>query len=126
LGGEVRNVSLLVAIGVNDEGFRKVLAVAEGSKEDKASWTAFLGHLRTPTQRHPAVCFRQVFGTGGEPWQHDVLNAVWVGIARKKVSWVLDADIRDFFGSISHEWMVEFLRHRIADDWMTRSDSNFG
>lgn len=35
--GEVRNVSLLVAIGVNDEGFREVLAVAEGSKEDKAS-----------------------------------------------------------------------------------------
>jgi len=45
-GGEVRNVSLLVAIGVNEEGFREVLAVAEGSKEDKASWTAFLRHLR--------------------------------------------------------------------------------
>src|SRR5437660_961892 len=45
-GGEVRNVSLLVAIGVNDEGFREVLAVAEGSKEDKASWTAFLRQLK--------------------------------------------------------------------------------
>src|SRR6202171_1074481 len=45
-GGEVRNVSLLVAMGVNDEGFREVLAVAEGSKEDKASWTAFLRHLK--------------------------------------------------------------------------------
>jgi putative transposase len=45
-GGEVRNVSLLVAIGVNDEGFRKVLAVAEGAKEDKASWTTFLRHLK--------------------------------------------------------------------------------
>jgi putative transposase len=45
-GGEVRNVSLLVAIGVNDEGFREVLAVAVGSKEDKASWTAFLRHLK--------------------------------------------------------------------------------
>jgi putative transposase len=43
---EVRNVSLLLAIGVNDEGFREVLAVAEGSKEDKASWTAFLRHLK--------------------------------------------------------------------------------
>jgi putative transposase len=42
----VRNVSLLVAIGVNDEGFREVLAVAEGAKEDKASWTAFLRHLK--------------------------------------------------------------------------------
>jgi putative transposase len=45
-GGEVRNVSLLVAIRVNDEGFREVLAAAEGSKEDKASWTAFLRHLK--------------------------------------------------------------------------------
>jgi putative transposase len=36
----------LVAIGVNDEGFRDMLAVAEGSKEDKASWTAFLRHLK--------------------------------------------------------------------------------
>jgi len=45
-GGEVRNVSLLVAIGVNQEGFREVLAVAEESKEDKASGTAFLRHLK--------------------------------------------------------------------------------
>jgi transposase-like protein len=42
----VRNVSVLVAIGVNAEGYREVLAVAEGSKEDKASWTAFLRHLK--------------------------------------------------------------------------------
>ena len=42
----MRNVSLLVAMGVNGEGFREVLAVAEGSKEDKASWTAFLRHLK--------------------------------------------------------------------------------
>jgi len=47
--------------------------------------------------------------------QHQALDALWVGIMRKKVSWVLDADIRDFFGSISHEWMVKFLQHRIAD-----------
>jgi len=36
-------VSLLVAIGVNEEGFREVLAVAEGAKEDKESWTHFCG-----------------------------------------------------------------------------------
>jgi hypothetical protein len=46
-----------------------------------------------------------------------VANAVTgpMGIMRKKVNWVLDVDIRDFFGSISHEWMVKFLQHRIAD-----------
>jgi group II intron reverse transcriptase/maturase len=47
--------------------------------------------------------------------QHDALDALWVGITRKKVSWVLDADIRDRFGSFSHEWMIKFLQHRIGD-----------
>jgi RNA-directed DNA polymerase len=47
--------------------------------------------------------------------QHDALDALWVGITRKKVSWVLDADIRDCFGSFSHEWMIRFLQHRIGD-----------
>jgi len=45
-GGEVKNVSILVAIGVNEEGYREVLGVMEGAKEDKASWTAFLRHLK--------------------------------------------------------------------------------
>ena len=45
-GGEVRNVSVLVAIGVSEQGYREVLAAAEGSKEDMASWTAFLRHLK--------------------------------------------------------------------------------
>ena len=47
--------------------------------------------------------------------QHAALDALWVGVMTKKVSWVLDADIRDFFGTISHEWMIKFLKHRIAD-----------
>jgi RNA-directed DNA polymerase len=46
---------------------------------------------------------------------HDALDALSVGILRKKVNWVLDADIRDCFGSFSHEWMVKFLQHRIGD-----------
>jgi putative transposase len=45
-GGEVRNVSVLVAIGVNHEGYREVLGVAEGAKEDKAGWSGFLRHLK--------------------------------------------------------------------------------
>ena len=44
--GEVRNVSVLVAIGVGDDGFRKVLGIAEGHKEDKAGWSGFLKHLK--------------------------------------------------------------------------------
>lgn len=45
-GGEVRNVSVLVAIAVGQDGFREVIGVAEGAKEDKASWMAFLRYLK--------------------------------------------------------------------------------
>ena len=44
--GEVRNVSVLIAIGVNEEGFREILGICEGAKEDKAGWSAFLSHLK--------------------------------------------------------------------------------
>jgi transposase-like protein len=44
--GEVRNVSLLVAIGVSAEGLREILGICEGAKEDKAGWSAFLAHLK--------------------------------------------------------------------------------
>ena len=44
--GEVRNVSLLVAFGVNQEGYREILGIVEGAKEDKAGWSAFLKHLK--------------------------------------------------------------------------------
>ena len=45
-GGEYQNVSVLVAIGVNEAGYREVLGVAEGQKEDHASWLGFLRHLK--------------------------------------------------------------------------------
>ncbi len=45
-GGEVKNVSVLVAIGVAQSGYREILAVSEGAKEDKASWTGFLRELK--------------------------------------------------------------------------------
>ncbi len=46
-GGEVRNISVLIAIGVNSDGFRDILGVAEGAKEDKESWYGFLRYLKT-------------------------------------------------------------------------------
>src|SRR5438067_3442200 len=45
-GGEVRPVAVLVAIGVNADGFREILGVMEGAKEDAESWRAFLRHLK--------------------------------------------------------------------------------
>jgi group II intron reverse transcriptase/maturase len=52
--------------------------------------------------------------------QHDALDALAVGIQRKKVNWVLDADIRDFFTSLDQSWLGKFLEHRIADKRVLR------
>jgi len=52
--------------------------------------------------------------------QHDALDAVSVGLERKKVNWVLDADIRGFYDAIDHEWLVKFIEHRIADQRVVR------
>src|SRR5437870_1708821 len=47
--------------------------------------------------------------------QHDALDALWVGVMRRKVNWILDADIRSFFDEIRHDWLLKFVKHRIAD-----------
>ncbi len=52
--------------------------------------------------------------------QHDALDALVVGIERGRVNWVLDADIRGFFDEISHEWLMKFVAHRIADPRILR------
>ena len=62
--------------------------------------------------------FSYGFRPGRSP--HDALDALAVGIERKKVNWVLDADIRDFFTSLDHDWLEKFLEHRIADKRVLR------
>jgi group II intron reverse transcriptase/maturase len=62
--------------------------------------------------------FSYGFRSGRSP--HDALDALAVGIARRKVNWVLDADLRDFFTSLDHGWLQKFLEHRIADRRMLR------
>ena len=52
--------------------------------------------------------------------QHNALDALYVGIKRKRVNWVLDADIRGYFDAISHDWLVKFVEHRIADRRVVR------
>jgi RNA-directed DNA polymerase len=52
--------------------------------------------------------------------QHQALDALTVGITRRKVNYVLDADIRDYFSSLDHSWLVKFLEHRIADKRVLR------
>ena len=52
--------------------------------------------------------------------QHDALDALATGILRKKVNWVLDADIQGFFDTIDHGWLVKFIEHRIGDRRIVR------
>ena len=57
--------------------------------------------------------FSYGFRPGRSP--HQALDALTVGILRKRVNWVLDADIRGFFDNMSHEWTMKFVEHRVAD-----------
>jgi len=52
--------------------------------------------------------------------QHNALDALYAGITRKKVNWILDLDIRSFFDKIDHGWMVKFVEHRIGDTRIVR------
>ncbi len=62
--------------------------------------------------------FSYGFRPGRSP--HHALDALAAGIYRKKVNWVLDADLADFFTHLDHGWMVRFLQHRIADKRVLR------
>ena len=62
--------------------------------------------------------FSYGFRPGRSP--HDALDALAVGISRKKVNWVFDADIRDFFTRLDQSWLRRFLEHRIADKRVLR------
>lgn len=52
--------------------------------------------------------------------QHDALDAIAFGITRMRVNYILDCDVRAFFDSLSHEWLVRFIEHRIGDPRIVR------
>ena len=52
--------------------------------------------------------------------QHQALDALYMGLLTRKVNWVLDLDIKGFFDGLSHEWLVKFIEHRIADRRVVR------
>jgi group II intron reverse transcriptase/maturase len=55
------------------------------------------------------------YGFRPERSQHQALDALAHGIWKKRVNWILDADLQSFFDTLRHEWLVKFLEHRIAD-----------
>jgi group II intron reverse transcriptase/maturase len=92
------------------DGRLRPLGIA--SLEDKVLQRAVVEVLNA-VYEEDFVGFSYGFRPGRGP--HDALDALAVGILRKKVNWVLDADIRDFFTSLDHSWLKRFLEHRIAD-----------
>jgi RNA-directed DNA polymerase len=57
--------------------------------------------------------------------QHQALDALYVAINRRKVNWVLDADIRGFFDTLDHRWLMKFVEHRVADPRLLRLIAKF-
>ena len=97
------------------DGRQRPLGIA--SLEDKILQRAVVEVLNAIYEEDFAG-FSYGFRPGRSP--HDALDALAVGIERKKVNWVLDADIRDFFTSLDHDWLETFLEHRIADKRVLR------
>jgi RNA-directed DNA polymerase len=97
------------------DGRQRPLGVA--SLEDKVLQRAVVEVLNAVYETD-FVGFSYGFRPGRSP--HQALDALATGIVRKKVNWVLDADIRGFYDAIDHGWMLRFLEHRIADKRVLR------
>ena len=92
------------------DGRRRPLGIA--SLEDKLLQRAVVEVLNAIYETD-FLGFSHGFRPGRSP--HDALDALAVGLRRKRVNWVLDADFREFFTSLDHQWLMRFLGHRIAD-----------
>lgn len=92
------------------DGKQRPLGIA--ALEDKIVQQAVVT-LLTPIYEAQFLGFSYGFRPGRS--QHQALDALWIGLHRKRVNWVLDADLRSFFDTVDHGWMKRFLEHRIAD-----------
>ncbi len=92
------------------DGRQRPLAVA--ALEDKIVQRAVVALLNVIYEEE---FLRFSYGFRPGRGTHDALDALVVGIERRKVNWILDADVRSFFDEISQEWLIKFLEHRIGD-----------
>ena len=97
------------------DGRQRPLGIA--ALEDKIVQTAVAWVLQTIYE----VDFAG-FSYGFRPGrgQRNALDALWVGLSDKPVNWVLDADIRHFFDTLDHQWLMKFVEHRIGDPRILR------
>ena len=98
------------------DGGTRPLGVA--AIEDKIVQKAVAEIILTPIYEAEFLGFSYGFRPGRGA--HDALDALAVGITQRKVNWVVDCDIRKFFDTVSRDWLVRFLEHRIGDKRVIR------
>ncbi len=98
------------------DGGTRPLGVA--AIEDKIVQKAVTETILTPIYEAEFLGFSYGFRPGRGA--HDALDALAVGITRRKIDWVVDIDIRAFFDTVSREWLVRFCKHRIGDKRVIR------
>jgi RNA-directed DNA polymerase len=92
------------------DGRQRPLGIA--ALEDKIVQQAMVAIL-TPIYEAEFLGFSYGFRPGRS--QHDALDALAFGIKAKKICWIVDADVSRFFDTLSHEWLVRFMEHRVGD-----------
>ena len=97
------------------DGRKRPLGVA--ALEDKVVQYA-VGMVLHPIWEQDFLGFSYGFRPGRS--QRDALDALWVGIVRQRVNWIVDLDIRSFFDKLRHDWLVQFVEHRIGDKRVVR------
>lgn len=122
LDGNIRDLSERLKRGAyRAKPVRRVyIAKADGSErplgiptlEDKIVQRA-MAEVLGAVYEQDFLGFSYGFRPGRRP--HDALDALSAGITRRKVGWVLDADIRGFYDNLNHEWLLKFIEHRIGD-----------
>ena len=105
-----------VNIDKPDGGTRPLGVVA--ALEDKIVQKAVVEVILTPIYEEEFLGISYGFRPGRGA--HDALDALAYAIERRKVNWILDADFRAYFDTISRDWMIRFLEHRIGDRRMLR------
>ena len=100
---------------VKEDGSERKLGIA--ALEDKIVQQA-VATVLTAIYEEDFVGFSYGFRPGRD--QHQALDALWVGLTERPINWVVDLDIQSFFDRIRHDWMVRFLKHRIADKRIIR------
>ena len=93
------------------DGGTRPLGIA--ALEDKIVQKAVVDVILTPIYEVEFLGFSYGFRPGRGA--HDALDALAFGIKRRKVSWIVDADIRAYFDTIPRDWLITFLEHRIGD-----------